>query len=902
MAATLLIAVPVIAAEGRALRAGPVPPSQWPNSHLAAPQIEGWPNALRIFGADRYQTSLATALTTRGSGGFPFDSADATSAGAAGLSAADGWWGLDVCPKAVVIVAGDSQADALSAAVLSDPTGQSTEPYLRRVAAADPLFDPPGGFARVDTFAAPVLLTPSVRSGAQSLAVPVRLAAQDLRAGGCNAARQAIIVGGNAAIAPEVETELVSIGYTEVFRVSGDTRFGTAAAVASALGTAPVPPDASRCADASAADRTASMGFWANSVVEWRSSAAECRLLGRSVVLTDGVDGIDAIAAGWWTSFWQVPVLLHDGSNRLRPETARALSLLDIEHLIVLGGTSRLPAAVVDSAARLAGAEVIRVAGPNRYSTSIEMAKQFGGWWPGEDGRSFESSLVCLAASSGSGRTARGWADALGAGAWCGAASGAAANPGTPNRVLSGVTVAKPAIAGRPPSGQSGTDGDAAAPRPRRDAVPVLLVPVGANRLPPSMDEFLTDAFRAPDSCAALVGRGAAGDAGDTAAYRRALERGSCPMPGFAVAFGGSSVISRSLLGTVSSILSGGLTAATAPTTVLIGAETPDPFAAFGVSSVRGVPIGVGAFATELDMSPVFHQPAEDTSVQYDRWVCLPRGTYMDARWLLTESTSAAPPLWSVDVPSTGWYAADVDGEARSPGTGAPACLAAPLPAGTSLLARAVSAHGRTSHSLLLAADIDRKFELSGAVSATEPTSSGVPSGAHPLVAGSTRWVFEADAVDLDATLGDERSAVISTRLILELRHRAQRPAEGEQGPAERPSTFKASWTVTTSAGTVRGIAEGEATLYGGQWRFRGASVLTDGTWPLERFGPPNPAVEEFGPTPPAPAAAEPVAALRAGTSDGYGAGGFTATLTVNRRPNTDDTIVWRPEAFVNLD
>ena len=39
---------------------------------------------------------------------------------------------------------------------------------------------------------------------------------------------------------------------------------------------------------------------------------------------------------------------------------------------------------------------------------------------------------------------------------------------------------------------------------------------------------------------------------------------------------------------------------------------------------------------------------------------------------------------------------------------------------------------------------------------------------------------------------------------------------------------------------------------------------------------------------------------LRAGTADGYGAGGFTATITVNGPGNDDDTIAWQPEAFIN--
>ena len=47
-------------------------------------------------------------------------------------------------------------------------------------------------------------------------------------------------------------------------------------------------------------------------------------------------------------------------------------------------------------------------------------------------------------------------------------------------------------------------------------------------------------------------------------------------------------------------------------------------------------------------------------------------------------------------------------------------------------------------------------------------------------------------------------------------------------------------------------------------------------------------------------AAASPLQPLRAGTSDAYGAGGFTATLTVNGQDNLDDIIRWQPEAVIN--
>ena len=885
--AGVLAVASVSAAEPRSVAAGPVAPTQWPSSFLAAPQIEGWPNALRIFGGDRYQTSLASALVMRGQGDFPFETSDPSSGGVRSLSQANGWWGLGVCPKAIIVTAGDSPADALAAAALSDSTGHSTEPYLRRSSAADPLFDPPGGFARVDTFAAPILLTPSARSGASALAVPVRLAAQDLRSGGCNTARQAIIVGGPAAVAPQVEAELVSIGYAEVFRVSGATRFGTAAAVASALGTAPVPSGASGCADPSAADGTATMGFWANSVVEWRESPEECRLLGRTVVLTDGIDGVDAIAAGWWTSFWQVPVLLHDGSDELPTETATALSLLEVDNIIVVGGLERLSQPAVRAAARLARANTIRVSGSDRYATSVAMAERLGGWWPTGSGHDFASSMLCVVASSGSGRGARGWADALGAGPWCGAATGAAV--GAPPRMLPPVNVAQPAVVTAAGLAAAGTDGAGAAKtgeqvrhRPTRDAVPVLLVPAGADRLPDSVAAFLLDAFAASELCESQA---------DPVAYAKALANGVCPMPGFAVAFGGDSVITPGLLGELSAALGGNMTSSQPNEPVLIGAQTPDPFSPYGVQATPGVEFGVGSFATSLSMAPVFHYDDGD-GVQ----MCMPRGTFADARWLVAETNGTAA---AVEVPQKGWYLADADGVARSVGKGAPACvdvgetgtLAAPL------LARSVGPSGVASDSLMLVADASRHFALTGPISANEPSSIGTPSEVDPPEGGHTRWLFQTGAVTDRAMLGNRAESIVDTRIVLHL-YRGTAVASASS-PSAVPDTFTANWHIRTERGTLIGTAHGEALLSAGVWHLRGAAVLTMGTWASAVYGPPSPAISDEGP-PPIRGAGTPFDPLRVGTSDAYGAGGFSATLTVNSAGTADDILSWRPEAYIN--
>ena len=300
-------------------------------------------------------------------------------------------------------------------------------------------------------------------------------------------------------------------------------------------------------------------------------------------------------------------------------------------------------------------------------------------------------------------------------------------------------------------------------------------------------------------------------------------------------------------------------------------------------------------------MGPVFWEPSDGADDASGPQVCVPRGTYANARWLVAETTSAAPALSVVEVPTTDWYRVDADGETRSPTAGAPACMATPVPPGAPLFARAVDPNGRSSRSLRLAADLDRKFGLLGVVQARLPESDGLPSNAQP-VTGTTRWVFETGALDEDAVIDDERAQVTSTRLTLELRHRTAPLTSPNGVPYQRPSTFKATWSMKTTRGSVVGSAEGEAIYANRRWHFRGATLLSGGAWTSSVLGAPNPAVDELDDTPPPTLQGEPIEALRAGTSDAYGVGGFTATLSVNGRDNTDDSITWRPEAFVNVD
>lgn len=707
----------------------------------------------------------------RGAGGassYPYGSPDPATA--------SGWWGLATCPRSIIIAAGDNPADALVASSLSDPTGLSSEPYLQRSAAADPLFDPVGGFQRVDTDFAPILITPSTRQGATALDLATRLAAQDFRSGGCTAARQAIIVGGAASIPTSVDTELVSIGYEQVFRIAGSSRYDTAKVVAESLGTAVAPgtPTPTACFDPLADDGNVRMKFYANSVVEFRESAQQCRLLSRTVVVADGLTGVDALAAGWWTSFWQVPILLHNGTDTLPSPTAQALQTLRAENVIVLGGTSRISATVLEQIASASnGATVIRVAGSDRYATSVEMAQKLGGWWPTGRGTEFAGSMVCIAASSGgsTGSPGTGWADALSAGPWCARANGAASNPLPPVRALA------------PTSGGAPTVSAIAGPlnRPAHDAVPVLLVPTGGSGLPTSVSDLLAGSFPSSSTwCSSL-----------------SAPLG-CLSPGFGLVFGGSSSVTNAQVDAVSRVLGG------------FG----------GAGPLDRSPRLDSVFATALDMSPVFDDPMAVSAASGMFRMCAARGVYANARWITVGSAS-------MDVMLRGRYVADADGVVRSPSVGSPVCVGVPSNSENTVASRAFSLAGPASTPLTALLGGAHWFSLSSTVSASAPQSSdGVLSELDTPSGGSTTWTFPSET-PVSATSRGVSSPVSSSTLNLTLVRGANSVS------VTSPDTFSGTFTLVTALGSVSGSISGEAILAGGTWRLRGTAVFSGGSWNL---------------------------------------------------------------------
>jgi hypothetical protein len=745
-------------------------PSPWPSTPSVDPGIDATAHSLRVAGPDRTQTALASALLLRGDGGYPFATSDRTSGPGVTLATAEQWWGLGSCPFAIIVTAGDSAADSLAAASLSDPTDGSTEPQLVRSASADEFLDPVGATSRVDTDSAPIIVTASTRQGATALSPAARTAVADLADGGCNTVDAAIVVGGTGAVPAAVDQQLLGLGVDEVFRVAGDDRFGTAARIARALGTGQAVGSGTRCADVDAANGDARMGFHGNAAVELRRTATRCQVLGRTVVLTDGITGADALAAGWWTSTWQVPVLLVDGAGEVPSATLSALNSLVIDNVIVLGGQARIPDATVAYVEQVTGAQTHRVAGEDRYATSVQMAQAFGGWFPTLDGADHDGSMVCLASSSGTGQGSVGWPDALGAGPWCAAAGGLATARSAPVRGL-------PPTSGPNPKTSRGL-------RPSHDAVPVLLTPAGDDDLAPPVAALLAATFDPADVwCSSLQASS------------------TCLDPGFVVAFGGSVVLTDEALRQAAQGISG-------QTYVTVDDQVP------GVTEP-----GVW---TDLDLRPVFAEGgvAEDATAGR---VCTLRSTLSGVRWLgAYADLETARFLAEHDVFRARRYVVDGDGTSRSPGVNAPVCLRTPVSATDLVNALGTSLSGHTTTVGTFDLATDRRLELSEYLVQEGPE---LAEGADPAADGDdlvTRLVFtDASLEGVVVEVRGQAAAVTSATVDLVL-------TRGDS--AAEPDRFTADVSLGTVHGTVVGRARGEALLSEGTWALRGRFDLTGGT------------------------------------------------------------------------
>jgi putative cell wall-binding protein len=164
---------------------------------------------------------------------------------------------------------------------------------------------------------APLLLTPTSSLNLQTKGEIVRLGAKTV-----------YILGETGAVAKSVEEELADMGL-EVVRIGGSNRYETAAEIARQL----EPDD--------------------------------------TAVIAYGNNFPDALSVASYAAANGFPILLTNQKD-LHPITGSVLAELGIKNTIVVGGT-----AVVSDAVLQKLPNPLRIQGPNRYATAVEIAKYF---------------------------------------------------------------------------------------------------------------------------------------------------------------------------------------------------------------------------------------------------------------------------------------------------------------------------------------------------------------------------------------------------------------------------------------------------------------------------------------------------------------------------------------------
>lgn len=179
------------------------------------------------------------------------------------------------------------------------------------------------GGALAASLDAPLLLTdPAV--------LPPEVAAEITRLG----AGRATVLGGGLAVGSGVSDALAAAGLT-VDRIGGDTRYGTAVAIAARLGPEGLGPDG-------------------------------------EVVVASGEGFADAVAAGALVAAAGTPVLLSTAAG-VPDDTLATLGMLAAERVAVVGGTVALSESVT-AQLDAAGLDVERLGGADRYETSALVA------------------------------------------------------------------------------------------------------------------------------------------------------------------------------------------------------------------------------------------------------------------------------------------------------------------------------------------------------------------------------------------------------------------------------------------------------------------------------------------------------------------------------------------------
>jgi len=189
----------------------------------------------------------------------------------------------------------------------------------------------------------PILLTdPSRLPGVTSLALNTLRPAQ------------VVIVGGTNAVSSAVEAQVRAQGFV-VTRIGGRDRYDTAELVAKSVATG-----GQRTGGPGAGTATATVGL-----------DPQGR---RTAVLGNGQDFPDILAAGPLGYAEAFPITITRPES-LNVQTRRTLEALDVDQVLIVGGTTAVSAAVEAQVAALnGGTQVRRLAGQQRFETAISIA------------------------------------------------------------------------------------------------------------------------------------------------------------------------------------------------------------------------------------------------------------------------------------------------------------------------------------------------------------------------------------------------------------------------------------------------------------------------------------------------------------------------------------------------
>ena len=348
---------------------------------------------------------------------------------------------------------------------------------------------------------------------------------------------------------------------------------------------------------------------------------------------------------------------------------------------------------------------------------------------------------------------------------------------------------------------------------PARDAIPIILVPAGRRNLPSSVATFLRENFPPFDLwCSSLA------------------FQPNCKTPGFVVVFGGPAVVDPILVSSVSSA---------------VGGDTQD-------AGVASNPSLGELYATQLVQSPIFHRGSDNT-----QQLCILRGGYTGARWLVAGVDNDPKVRSVVDVMDAGWHKIDADGVGRALDSPTPGCLLLPAGAESSIWIRAIGLDGRSSPTKYIAANAASRLTLTGPIVAFPPTtSSGLDSSNNQISGGETSWTFSSVFPPVSAIFGTQSASLSASSMTVTVQR-------GVDGVLPAPDTFSAIWKIESTQGTVTGSASGEAIRVAGSWELRGKALISGGSWEI----PP-------------------------------GDGGFSATINVNSIGLSDDSINWTFDRF----